>query len=149
MTKELLEQYPDLCAEIKEVEEQMRWGIAATVSESRTEYPYTQHASCVRGVPPELSRRREELQRKKAEIEAFVASLPNSSLRRVVTYRAFQGMKWSTVAAKMGSRYSERMVKYLYYQAVKYRPWSWEEEKTEIKTEREGSDGTDQHRREA
>ncbi len=142
MTKELLEQYPDLCAEIKEVEEQMRWGIADTVSESRTEYPYTQHASRVRGVPPELSRRREELQKRKKEIEAFVASLPNSSLRRVVTYRALRGMKWASVAAKMGIRYSERKVKYLYSQALSYHPWGWGMEERE--TEKEELDGQDQ-----
>lgn len=102
MTKELLEQYPDICAEIKELEEQQRRGVSDTVSASSTEYPYTQHTVTVKGVPPELHARLEGLKKQKAEIEAFVAELPNSRQRRVVTYRALRGLRWEQVAAKIG-----------------------------------------------
>lgn len=135
MTKEMLEQYPDLCAEIREVTEQMRRSPADSLTESEAGFPW--HFTRTGGVPADLFQRREELQRQKAEIEGFVASLPNSSLRRVVTYRGLQGRKWADVAAKMGGRYSERRAKYLYNQAVQYRPWEQEREKTETEKERE------------
>lgn len=114
MTKELLEQYPDICAEIKELEEQLRRGVSDTVSASSTEYPYTQHTVTVKGVPPELHGRLDRLRAQKAEIEAFVAGLPNSRQRRVVTYRALRGYSWATVAAKMGHRYSEESARQFY-----------------------------------
>lgn len=103
MTKELLEQYPDICAEIKELEEQLRRGVSDTVSASSAEYPYTQHTVTIQGTPPELHARLEGLKKQKAEIEAFVAGLPNSRQRRVVTYRALRGYSWAAVAAKIGS----------------------------------------------
>ncbi len=116
MTKELLEQYPDICAEIKELEEQLRRGVSDTVSASSTEYPYTQHTVTIKGVPPDLRGRLDRLRAQKAEIEAFVAGLPNSTYRRVATYRGLQGLKWKTVAAKMGDKYTERQAKSRYYE---------------------------------
>lgn len=118
MTKELLEQYPDICAEIKELEEQMRRGVSDTVSGSSPDYPYTQHTITIKGVPPELPDRLEGLKKQKAEIEAFVAGLPNSRQRRIVTYRALKGYSWAAVAAKMGHRYSGEAVKKQYYRAI-------------------------------
>lgn len=102
MTKELLEQYPDICAEIHELEEQIRRGISDTVSASSTEYPYTQHTVTIKGVPINLHERLDRLKRQKAEIEAFVAGLPNSHQRRIVNYRALNGYEWKAVAAKIG-----------------------------------------------
>ncbi len=119
MTKELLEQYPDICAEIKELEEQLRQGVSDTVSGSSPEYPYTQHAVSIKGTPPDLAGRRDKLLAQKSKIEAFVAGLPNSSYRRVVTYRALKGMSWKRVAAKMGRNYTERKAKCRYYEVLK------------------------------
>lgn len=118
MTKELLEQYPDICAEVKELEEQQRRGVSDTVSASSAEYPYTQHTVTIQGTPPELHARLDRLRAQKAEIEAFVAGLPNSRQRRVVTYRALRGYSWATVAAKIGYRYSAEAVKKQYYRAT-------------------------------
>lgn len=115
MTKELLEQYPDICAEIRELEEQLRRGVSDTVFGSSTEYPYTQHTITIKGVPPDLHARLEHLKKQKAEIEAFVEGLPNSRIRRIVTYRALKRYDWKTVAARMGSGYSEATVKKQYY----------------------------------
>lgn len=118
MTKELLEQYPDICDEIKELEEQMRRGVGDTVSGSLPEYPYTQHSISIKGVPPDLAGRKDKLLAQKSEIEAFVAGLPNSRQRRIVTYRALRGYSWGSVAAKMGHKYSEHAVKHVYYRAI-------------------------------
>lgn len=116
MTKELLEQYPDICAEIRELEEQKRRGVSDTVSGSSPEYPYTQHTITVKGVPLDLHARLDRLKKQKAEIEAFVAGLPNSAYRRVATYRGLQRLPWDTVAAKMGYRYSVQKAKRKYYE---------------------------------
>lgn len=83
MTKDQLEQYPDLCAEIQELTEQLRRGVSDTVSASSTEYPYTQHPVTIQGAPPELHVRLEGLKKQKAEIEAFVAGLEDSKERRI------------------------------------------------------------------
>ncbi len=114
MTKDQLEQYPDLCAEIQELTEQLRRGVSDTVSASSTEYPYTQHSVTIQGTPPDLHARLEGLKKQKADIEAFVAGLPNSRQRRIVTYRALRGYSWSAVAAKMGHRYSEDSARQFY-----------------------------------
>lgn len=119
MTKELLEQYPDICTEILELEEQKRRGVSDTVSSSSTEYPYTQHTVTIKGVPLDLQARLDRLKKQKAECEAFVVGLPNSRKRRIVTYRALKGYSWAGVAAKMGHHYSENSVKHIYYRAVK------------------------------
>lgn len=116
MTKDQLEQYPDLCAEIQELTEQLRRGVSDTVSASSAEYPYNQHPVTIQGTPPDLHARLEGLKKQKAAIEAFVAGLPNSTYRRVATYRGLQGLKWQGVAAKMGSRYTERQAKSRYYE---------------------------------
>lgn len=119
MTKDQLEQYPDLCAEIQELEEQLRRGVSDTVSGSSPEYPYTQHTITIKGVPLDLNARLDRIKKQKAEIEAFVAGLPNSRQRRIVTYRALRGYSWAAVAAKMGKDYTERMAKRRYYDIFK------------------------------
>lgn len=116
MTKELLEQYPDLCAEIKELEEQIRRGVSDTVSGSSPDYPYTQHPITIQGVPPDLHERIDFLKGQAIMIEEFINALPNSTYRRIVRYRVKYRMSWKTIAAKMGYRYSEQMVKRKYYE---------------------------------
>jgi len=119
MTKELLEQYPDICEEIKELEQRLKAPVQDTVSGSSESFPYTQHPVAIRGIPPGLAEQRDRLVKQKKEIEAFVAGLPNSSYRRVVTYRALKGMSWKCVTAKMGGNYTERRAKNRYYEVIK------------------------------
>lgn len=115
MTKELLEQYPDICKEIEDLERAAGTPVSDVVSGSSADYPYTKHPVTIRGLPPEQHRARiEELKRQKTEIEQFVFTLPNSKLRQIATLRAMQGLSWKTVAAQMGHRYSESNVKKLY-----------------------------------
>lgn len=115
MTKELLEQYPDICKEIEELERAAGTPVSDVVSGSSDEYPFTKHPVTIRGMPPEQHRARiEELKRQKTEIEQFVFTLPNSKLRRIATLRAIQGLSWRSVAAQMGHRYTENIVKKKY-----------------------------------
>lgn len=116
MTKELLEQYPDICAELADLERAARTPVSDVVSGSSADYPYTKHPVTIRGMPPEQHRERiEQLKRQKTEIEQFVFTLPNAKLRRIATLRAINGLSWRCVAAQMGHRYSESVVKWYYY----------------------------------
>lgn len=98
MTRELLEQYADLCAEIGDLERQAQ---SALQREQR----------------PLLLERRDRLAAQRDEIEAFVGTLPTSRQRRVVDYRGLQGMPWAQVAAKLGHRSSVDSAKHCYYRA--------------------------------
>lgn len=91
MTKDLLEQYPDICRELEELQKQDL-------------FPDRQNA----------------LQVQKSEIERFVNSLPTSRQRRVVMLRVFQKLKWPEVVAKMGYKYSKDQVKRTYYDIMKF-----------------------------
>lgn len=114
MTRELLEDYPDICAEIQDLEREMHEPVFDSVSGSELDFPYTQHTVSIRGVPPELAALKAKKEAEKAEIEQFIQGLPNSKLRRIVKYRVVHGMSWAQVAARMGHRYTEDGVKKLY-----------------------------------
>lgn len=92
MEKELLEQYPDICAEIGELTRRTRVARAAAA------IPDGERPG---GTTAALEAQREKLERQKAEIEAFVLGLPNARQRRIVTLRALEGMDWNQVAAIM------------------------------------------------
>lgn len=100
MTKKLLQQYLNICGELKDLDSV----VTDSVSGSLTEPPYTQHTVSVRGVP--LTERRLQLEKQKAEIEAFVDRIQDAGLRRIATYRGLQKMPWAQVAAKMGYGYT-------------------------------------------
>lgn len=115
MTRELLEDYPHICAEIQDLEREMHEPVSDSVSGSGLNFPYTQHTVSIRGVPPELAALKAKKEAEKAEIEQFIQGLPNSKLRRIVKYRVIHGMSWEQVAAKMGHRVSVNSVKHDYY----------------------------------
>lgn len=119
MTKELIEQYPDICVEIKELEKRMRSPVTDTVSGSSAEYPYNQHPVSLRGIPPELPAQLEALKNQKREIEQFVFGLKDSGQRCIVTLRALQGLSWAQVAARMGVHYTEEKAKKRYQRFIK------------------------------
>ena len=115
MTKELLEQYPDIVAEMKELKQELRTPVTDTVSGSMDEFPYTQHAITIKGahVLPDKRARLEMLEQQKEEIESFVNSLPVKQ-QRIVRMRVYQRNSWRSVAAKMGYKFSEASVKMSY-----------------------------------
>ncbi len=90
MTKELLEQYPDICLELKLLERSGRF-----------------------------PQRAQELRAQKEDIEAFVDSLPEPRQRLVVSLRALEGLSWQRVAGRMGYKYSEGAAKMIYKRATK------------------------------
>lgn len=89
MKKELLEQYPDICGELEELQKHRLF--------------------------PDRQR---ELQARKEEVERFVDSLPTSRQRMVAMLRAMQGLTWQQVAGRMGHRHSADSVKKIYYKII-------------------------------
>lgn len=117
LTKEALEEYLDIQEEIKDLERRIdqreKELVTDTVMGSDPNYPYINHPVSICGVKTDdelQSRRRKliaSLKEQEAGVEEFIESLPRSKERRIVRYRAIDGMSWNEVAAKMGHRYSE------------------------------------------
>lgn len=109
MTKELLEQYPDICEELEELGRP----VTDTVVGSAEEFPYTAHPISVKGVPDDGGRHA-GLEQQRDDIKSFVAGLRPKE-RRIVTMRALKGYSWAQVTAKMGHRYTINRIKKIYY----------------------------------
>lgn len=129
LTKEALEEYLDIQEEIKDLERRINQRekelVTDTVMGSDPDYPYINHPVSIYGVQTddELQARRRKLIKKLKEqeygIEEFIESLPRSRERRIVRYRAIDGMNWNEIAAKMGYRYSEDGVRMIFSRAIK------------------------------
>lgn len=116
MTKELLEQYPDICAEIEELKAKDSAAVSDVVQASADEFPFNLHSVTVQGMPVQRHTQRiAELQRQKGEIEQFVFHLPNVKIQRIVMLRAWRGYSWDIVSAHMGHRYTIGALKKIYY----------------------------------
>ena len=85
MTKDLLEEYPDICAEIEELERENKTVISDIVRGSSDEFPFTEHPITVRGIGPQrYAEHIAKLKAQKQEIEQFVFGIKSAWLRRVV-----------------------------------------------------------------
>ena len=97
MTKELLEQYPDICAEIEELRAKDGAVVSDVVQASADEFPFNLHSVTVQGMPnPKHAERIRELEVQKAEVEAFVGRLayrPQKLARCVMKH----GTRWNVV----------------------------------------------------
>ena len=112
MTREFLERYQGILADIAAIKADK---VTDTVSASSPEFPYSQHTVTVRGVPPDWrSQRLEELYRDKAQIELFIESVEDDTVRAIMRYRIKQGLSWDQVAARMGHIFSAESIKMKY-----------------------------------
>ena len=85
MTKDLLEEYPNICAEIEELERENKTVISDIVRGSSDEFPFTEHPITVRGLGPQrYAEHIAKLKAQKQEIEQFVFGIKSAWLRRVV-----------------------------------------------------------------
>lgn len=92
--------------------------VTDTVSASSPEFPYSQHTVTVQGVPAGWrSQRLSELYRDKAQIELYIESAEDDTVRAIMRYRIKQGFSWGQVAARMGYSLSEQQIKRRYYGA--------------------------------
>lgn len=130
MTLDQLEQYTNLRAEVAELERKQeraerraRVILTDSVRGSDPEYPYCPHTIIIRGRGERQARtvrkikmeRRKRLEKAKgqlAEIEAFIASVDDSRIRRIIDLRYIQGKNWKQVAQKIyGSPHYEDAAK--------------------------------------
>ena len=112
MTREFLERYQGILADIAAIKADK---VTDTVSASSPEFPYSQHTVTVRGVPTDWrSQRLEELYRDKAQIELFIESVEDDTVRAVMRYRIKQGLSWGQVAAKFHGELSEQNIRQKY-----------------------------------
>lgn len=119
MTKELLEDYPHICARIKS----LRCVERDVISMSAYNPPYVQHSQPIEGIITTDMNLLMSLKLQKLEIEEFVESLPNNELKRIAELRAFQRLKWSDIVATLseetGIDYTVDGVKQKYYRFFK------------------------------
>lgn len=111
MTKKVLKQYRNICAEILELQvESNSRTLKDTVRGSCSGYPYIQHTVSIDGLPTSYANRTlllrlRVLKDKKEMIERFINDIEDSMTRRVFYYRYVIGkvrMSWTSVALAMG-----------------------------------------------
>lgn len=111
MTINELKQYRSICREIEEKDTELEELTAFdTVTGSEAEFPYIKHTITVGGVIPgeENALRLAELaqlQQRKADIEDYVADIPDSLTRRIFEQKYIKGEEmpsWNAVAFNAG-----------------------------------------------
>lgn len=60
-----------------------------------------------------------EILEKANDVSEYIASIDNSYMRRLISFRVIDGLKWEEVAAKMGGGNSEDTVKKAFYRFLK------------------------------
>lgn len=59
-----------------------------------------------------------EIQWTIAEIEKYIISIDDSIMRQIIEYRCTKCMEWKTIAAKLGSVYTDDNVRQMYHRYV-------------------------------
>lgn len=124
LDKQILKDYIDACAQVKETKEQIRklrkarkQMVADTSKGSAHEFPYTAQTYHLEGLayptvrdPGELDRLEEILrerlrnaERIKHDVEAWLNTIP-MRMQRIIRYRIFEELAWSDVAIRMGRK---------------------------------------------
>lgn len=134
--KELLQQYIDLQAEIKDLERricklenQVDRIEHDSVIGSDSEFPFTERPFHIQGLNVKkqkrlkrlkrlLAKRKDTCEEMKIEIEEFIDTIPDSRTRRVFQYRYIDELPWQQIAFKIGKHdesYPRKMIhdKYL------------------------------------
>lgn len=124
MRKKQLEQLRHLKSEIEMLKKQIADAEAAidtvsdTVTGSSRSFPYTQHVIRITGIDIQghnrrirrlktmLGRRLEKLIEVREELEDYIASVPDSEMRQILTLRYVNGFTWQQVANRMGGYYT-------------------------------------------
>lgn len=113
MTREFLERYQGICQDIAAIKAER---VSDTVQGSSTEFPWGfRQGIPVEGLSYDKQSTLERLCKEKAEIELFIESVEDDTVRAIMRYRVKQGLSWSQVTARMGYVLSEQQVKRRYY----------------------------------
>ena len=130
MDKQILYQYIDACELVKETEQEIerirrrrREIVTDKVRGSSYDFPFGQISYTVRGIPYDaqdqemLDRKERILEERKAaaeaiklQVEEWMVTVP-PRMQRIIRYKAFEGMTWAQVAARMGRKNTENGLK--------------------------------------
>lgn len=130
MNKNVLEEYIDLCENIKDIEKDIQLIkkrskaiIQENVSGSNPEFPYEQKRFKIQGVQYSyaddrrlraeeriLEARKANAEAQKLKVEEWMNSIP-SRMQRIIRYKVFDGMTWEQVAERMGRKATGDSVK--------------------------------------
>lgn len=116
--KDLLKQYTDLQAEIKDLEKRIKklenFKVEHDkVTGSNSEFPYQPRSFTIEGyniqdvdrlnkVKSLLVDRKDKCEDMKLEIEKFISTIPDSRTRRVFQYRYIDNLSWQAIAMRIG-----------------------------------------------
>lgn len=113
MTKEKLEQYRNLCKEIKELKQEINsirrdTTTKDSVTGSSPHYPYIAHQIVIEGVDQEhrpiieaLQKQLQQANNQRIEIEEYIADITDSQIRRAIRLKYIQGYSWQRVATEL------------------------------------------------
>lgn len=139
MDKQILKDYIDACAQVKETKEQIRklrkarkQMVADTSKGSAHEFPYTVQTYHLEGLaystvkdPGELDRLEETLverlqsaEKIKHDVEAWMNTI-SMRMQRIIRYKIFEDLTWSEVAARMGRKATPDSVRMEYVNFMK------------------------------
>lgn len=139
MTTERLEQYQDLKREIKQLEEQYQELMnrkscmtSDSVSGSMSEYPYIRHVVKIEGlgiVDQERAdrmrrltlERRQVAENEVEEIDKWIASVKDSRMRQIISYKIVRGMSWIQIAHRIGGNVTADGVRMAFTRFMKKR----------------------------
>lgn len=131
MDKDILRQYIDACAIIKETEEEIRrikrqrkTIVQGVVKGSMQGFPYTEQTYHIEGIPYSvvqdpgsleaeerlLKQQKARARELKLEVEAWMITVP-MRMQRIIRMKFFEDRTWGEVAARMGRKATENGIK--------------------------------------
>ena len=132
MDKNILDQYMDACALIRETEadikelEKRKRTVQDSVKGSNPEFPYQAQSIHIEGTAERpgdwsllaaeqriLADRKENAAKIKTEVEAWMNTIPQR-MQRIIRFRFFQNLSWEETATRMGRNATAGSVKMEY-----------------------------------
>lgn len=112
MTTADLKQYRSICAEIKDLEDELKDSYVGDSVTSASGFPYSKHTVHIEGYKPSGGTvaklaRLSELKAQKSEIEEFVRSVKDREIKLILSWRYINGKKspsWQAIAMRLGYR---------------------------------------------
>lgn len=107
MTIAELKQYRSICAEIKDLEDELKGSYVGDSVTSASGFPYSKHKVHIEGYKPSggtvaMLARLSELKAQKGEVEKFVAGIKDYQTKEIFRLRFICGYSWIQVSHKVG-----------------------------------------------
>lgn len=110
MTTAELKQYRSICAEIKDLEDELKGIYVGDSVTSASNFPYSKHTVHIEGYKPSGGTvaklaRLSELKAQKSEIEEFVRCVKDREIKLILSWRYISGRKapsWQAIAMRLG-----------------------------------------------